>query len=240
MSLGEKYKQWNEPKISSLPFEGGRYAVLAISGSLESARCFQEIAEGLAEQTVIVHPRSVANVCEDALKKTRSKLLKFIDDPQVTAEERQQHLINLNFEGLLAYFEGTPPRAFIYRLDLGSGLAIRSKHTFEAIGCGSDVAGFILTGGDLSTYSKEEAIALAFYVVEACKKFDQACGGPVQYMFLKADPKSHPSRESKELTEIFGDAVKATDEEIQNLITQIIMSKIHDAYVDLLQKGESP
>jgi len=239
MSLGPKYKQYNEPKISDLKFADGNHAILAISGALDAARYFQEVLEKLAETFMPTTERSIADAGELAIKQTRTKLLDYADHRHVTSDENQEHLAQNDFEVILSYYFGTTANPFIYRIKLSNGLAIRSRHPYEAIGCGSDIAGFILTGADFRDYEKEEAIGLAYYTVEACKKSDQACGGPVQYMFLPATPGARPSRDSKEISGFFGNAVREVDDGIQNLITQMIMSKVHEAYLELIKTDEN-
>lgn len=238
MSIGDKYKQWDEPKISQLKFADGRFAVLAISGMLSSARYFQEHLESAALSSPVTNDRTIPNLAEVSLKRTREKLLDFINQPQVTPDERQTHLAENNFESLVAFFHGTPPRPFIYRLRLFNGIAELSRHPYEAIGCGSDIAGFILTGGKLGTYEQEEALALAFYVIEACKKFDQACGGPVQHMFLSNNPTTAPAFAPPEVTKSFEEAVRSTEPHVQNMITQSIMSDVHQAYMKLIESDK--
>ena len=233
MSTGTKYKQPNEPKIGVLKFSGDQYAILAIAGSLAGARCFQQILEIDTVSLKITDERSIANCAESALKKTRSKMLDYADHPSLAGDGKQAHLDQLDFEVLLAYyFDGKP---FIYGLSLSNGIAIRGRHPYEAIGCGSDVAGVILTGADFSSYLTEEAIGLAFYTIEACKKFDQACGGPIQHLILDASGKHAPAPLSKQKSDWYEEAVRKIDQDTQLLISQSIYAAVQEAYFKVVQ-----
>lgn len=233
-AAGTKYKQPDEPKVSSLAFAGDHHAILAISGALDGARSFQQVFEEVAFKTEVLNRDSIANAAEVAIKQTRSRMLEYVDHRGVTSDERREHLAQQDFEVLLAYyFDGTP---FVYSLKLANGIAIKGRHPYEAIGCGSDIAGVILTGTDFKTYLTEEVIGLAFYTVEACKKFDQACGGKIQHLILGVSGKEAPAPLSERKASLYQQAVRKTDEDIQLLITQSIYSGVHEAYRKMLDE----
>lgn len=227
MSYGSTYKQCDEPKVIKIKFEGENYAVMAIAGSLDGARCYQEILESKAATTRVEDARTVVNVSENALKEARKKLLGYLDDPLTTSAERQVHMEGHDFEVILAYYHADIP--YIYTLKLYNGIAIKSRHTFEAIGCGSNIAGFILTGGDLKSCDLISAMATTAYVIESCKKFDQACGGEIQHMILSKAQDYCPYSLSNFLIQTYKDAVNRTDDKMHSLIVKTVTDEIESA-----------
>lgn len=235
MSLGGKYKQHDEPKVSSIKFGNFHYAGMAIAGSLDAARDFQEILESESKNVSVSHARSIADLAEAVLKKTRNRLIGYISDNKTNAEERAQKIMDSDFEVILAYYFGAPLKPYIYHLRLSHGLAVKGVHQYESIGCGSDVAGLILSGSKMADLTNEEAVCLAYYTVEACKKFDQACGGPVQHILINEDPSVEPLPMEPNALKIIERVVKEKSESIQNLITQYIVSGVYDAYLEEIE-----
>ena len=225
MSIGSKYKQCNEPKLQGIRFPGNKWAVLAIAGSLDGARLFQEEFEAQAVTTEIKDERTIPDLADSVLKKTRSKILDSITHPSTTNEERQAHLSELNFEGIIAFYSYGPylSTPHFYTIDLRRALSFRSQRAFETIGSGSDIAGFVLTGADLKRYLPSSAIGFAAYTIESCKRFDQSCGGPLQILMLDESSPNPPWTAPADLLSELSETAQRTADEMH----QEIADRIH-------------
>jgi 20S proteasome alpha/beta subunit len=221
MSTESKFKRFDERKVFPLRFADGTWALIAISGLLDSAARFREILEAKTELATVSHSRSIANTMEEALRETRSHFVSYISGEGVTDNEKAQHLELLHFEVLLAYYHDGKP--YLYHSALHHGSAIPCRNTFEAIGCGTDVASFILTGCDMPNRDDGEALGLAFYAVEACKKFDKQCGGPFQHLVLKSGKGAVPGTFSSKLMAIYADAFWQSEAIIHRAIIDSII-----------------
>ena len=218
MSTESKFKRHDEKKVFPIRFADGTFALIAISGLLDSAARFREILEAKAELVTPTHARSIADTMQEAMRETRSQFVGYITADGASDDEKIQHIELLHFEALLAYYHDGKP--YLYHSALYHGQAIPCRGAFEAIGCGTDVASFIMTGCDMANCDDGEAFGLAYYAVEACKKYDKACGGAFQHIGLKPGKGAIPGT--------YGEAIMA-------IYTQAFMNSeaiIHKAIFD--------
>jgi hypothetical protein len=209
MSVSEgKFKRWDERKIFPIPFKGGTYAMVAVSGSLDAASYFREILKRKALETEPSTAKTIQDVTEEAMKETRVKFLDYLNDGITTSEVRQTHLGSFKFSVLLGYYFEEKP--FIYCIPFWHGRAVPSEHAFEAIGCGDDIAPIVLDGADLHTFDLGTAVGMAVYAVEICKKFDTNCGGRVQHLMLGPESGTEPEAYSQWKMDIYDAIAKKT------------------------------
>lgn len=221
MSMGSKYKQCNEPKLHSIRLSAEQWAILAIAGSLDGARMFQETFESEAFGVELKNERTISDLADSVLKNTRVRILDSVDHPSLTSVERENHLADLNFEGIIAFYFRSRPH--FYTIELRRALTVRSQRPFETIGSGSDIAGFVLTGAELSRFHSESAIGFAAYAIESCKRFDQACGGPLQILVLSETGASHPWAPSAELLREISENVQRTSDRMHGEIADHVV-----------------
>lgn len=175
---GSTFQQWNERKVVEIKFQDGSMALLAKSGSINVGNLFQEDFETLAATVAPKSPRAVASIAEQSLKTVRDKLLSSHHHPNFDKDSSRRYLASVDSTYLLAYFyEGKP---YIYRLELDCAQAFPSKGNFEAIGCAGNLASFLLSDVNFPEMNFGQCFGLAFYAIEMCKKYDQACGGITQ------------------------------------------------------------
>ena len=84
------------------------------------------------------------------------------------------------------YFEEKP---YIYTVSLHTCMANRAKLHYEAIGCGGNLGGYLLSEFSYPKMDSELATAIAVYVVESVKKHDAYCGGATKVAILRQPKK---------------------------------------------------
>jgi 20S proteasome alpha/beta subunit len=225
MSSGDKFKRYDEPKVFHIPFrislvpatpaedEDEAPPVLphgitvAISGSLDGANYFRDILERRIRAAEIKNNSDIASAMEASARETREKIVAVVPPNTASKEERDDQLGALNFSAIVAFFLSNRP--FIYTISLWHCLAVKSPRDFETIGCGGDIASFVLTEAHLPRMKFANALALAIFAVEMCKKFDQACGGKVQHRAILRETGYYPTSFSEESIEKYSNAANS-------------------------------
>lgn len=217
---GGGFKRWDLPKLTGVRFKNDVYAMIGVAGVVTSANQFRDVFERMAATVDATGPQSIADTAEQAMKETRRRFLDFLDDGVTTTEQKQKHLETLNFAVLLGcYSKG---KAHLATSEFWHGLFQWSRLPFETIGCGHSVANFVLSGCDLPSLNFSDALGLAVYAVDRCKKFDDACGGPVQHLMTNEGRAGYPFAFSEWILDVYAKAATALDKLIpQTLIASI-------------------
>jgi 20S proteasome alpha/beta subunit len=168
-------KQCDTNKINPVQFVNG-WALVAESGDAELSQkavaTFQEFAS-------VLNPTSEKEIifkAEQAVKSVRQQQIALYQGQNFSLEEWQQEFRdNRPFELMIAfYFNKTP---HLYTLSLSTGIAHKINLHYAAIGCGSNLGGYLLA--ELSTPEMPSYLAtpISVYIVESVKKHDAFCGG---------------------------------------------------------------
>lgn len=84
-----------------------------------------------------------------------------------------------NYSLLIANYFGTPARPFLFTLDFPPGIATQQKK-YTAVGCGANLAEFLMSWFPFSEMKLAEAAITAAFVIGEVKKADYYCGGPTR------------------------------------------------------------
>lgn len=231
---GDTYKQYGEEKLFALEFADGSSAMIAIAGSLDAANLFRETLERSAKGLGVSDAQDIPRCVEAALKDTRRRLLDYLED-DATEDQKRQHLLDMQFAVLLGFWFETKP--YIYESGLFHGRTILCRRPFAATGCGANVAGYILTGGDYAHYETERAHGLAVYAVEMCKEFDNACGGDTRVMSVESG--GRPERMSALKVRVYVAAVNQVRKTMQGELAASITKQMAEVYWQLATTSSS-
>jgi 20S proteasome alpha/beta subunit len=196
----ETGKSWSTNKITDLEHSSG-HAIFAESGAdITSSFILEELKILLTEKTTQKTP--LPKLVRMAVRKVRDKLR--FQNFECSSEELEG-VINrngLNSFLMFAHYDGENPG--IYTVSLTIGIPQRSKNSFAVVGCGSDLANYLLS--NLLNAKKElnsklppekrqpidecgidtdEALYIAAYVMEIVKRHDPYCGGPTKLAILR-------------------------------------------------------
>ena len=182
----------NVAKIFKVEFADGNTGLLAQSGHDDTANNVVEIILEKAKETpLLVHPRSFAELVEDAVGSLKRRLRKqFVG----TDLEFQKHCLDYNFELMTAHYFKDQPQVFTVSFVLGLANRARSEQPYAIIGCGAELAKFFLDRLDIPDMQLGEAIASAIYTVEEVKKSDLRCSGPTKAAYTVLPKATSPSR----------------------------------------------
>ena len=226
MSSETSFQRWDEPKIFPVQFKGGESAMIGVAGSMDGANYFREFFERMAAGVAIetVEGRMIADTAEKALKETRRRILDQIDDGVTTSEQKQEHLLGFNFEVMIAYLCGG--KYHLFTSELRHCLMLESRRLFETTGSGKEIASFVLTGCELDQCNYSEALGLAVYAVDRCRKFDSFCGGPTQHMIINEGQNGVPFSFSSWILEIYDRAAGNLDKSTPLAIKAAISAEV--------------
>ncbi len=215
--VGGKFKRYDEPKVFHVPFhiplarqpldesDDAAHPVIphgiavAISGSLDGANYFRDILGRRIRSLEVRSGIDVAAAVEESARETRQQILAVFPPDSASQKERDDQLGALNFESIVAFYFGNRP--FIYTIALWNCLAVKSQRDFETVGCGADIASFVLTEAHVRLMKFGHALALAVFAVEMAKKFDQACGGNFQHRAIIRETGFYPIQISEDSIE---------------------------------------
>jgi 20S proteasome alpha/beta subunit len=171
-------KECDFKKIARIQFKDGHSALIARAGVISTADLFQEHFEQLAGASEVTDWRTIANVAEAAIKQARQKMMDGFHHRDLKKGEMQAYLAGELCTILLAYVFQRQPYIFVF--DSIGANPIKQTHPFVALGSGSLIARSILQGFEFNSLKEYEAVGLAFYTIEMCKRTDLYCSGPVQ------------------------------------------------------------
>ncbi len=172
-------KRMDAEKIRAIPFENTT-GILATSGNVALSYRVAEITKSKCVKGPLSDVWQFAENAEAALKEVRTALLEpYAGRP---AEELDKLCREYEFSLLLADFHGTEPGLFT--IDFPPGVAVKHKR-YAAVGCGANIAEFLLKWFDFSKMQLTEAVLTAAFIVGEVKDADSMCGGPTHLRWIK-------------------------------------------------------
>jgi hypothetical protein len=120
--------------------------------------------------------RTAADLALEALAKVRQELRKQHFDCGAEELNRIIRDQGLNFQLMIAHYHDAKP--YIFTVNFETGSSKKCVHQFEAIGCGSGIATYILNRfGIGKDFPFQHGMLAALYTIEETKKVDPFCGG---------------------------------------------------------------
>lgn len=178
-------KTWRTDKMTELEWIYGR-ALVAESGATVTSALVVEELQGLCKDRAA--GKSLPAVIELAVRKARERLR--AQHFGCSSEELQSIIQRNEMECELMIAHNDPsegPR--LDTISFTTGINRRAKGSFDAVGSGADLAGYLLE--DLCTASQDCEIGsvIAVHVVETAKHHDPYCGGPTKLGILRRPSK---------------------------------------------------
>lgn len=178
-------------KISIVDFANG-VALVAESGSAELSGKAVEILQEKAKGQKISDYRMIAELVEQSLREVKRAIVKQNEGFNYTAEKwekffREEYPVDL----MVAYYFDSKPH--IYTVDIFTGLASKAKTHYEAIGCGANLGGYLLSELSFENMNANLATAIAVYIIESVKRHDAFCGGATKVAILRRPEVPNPS-----------------------------------------------
>jgi 20S proteasome alpha/beta subunit len=165
-------------KIGIIKFKDGNKAIVAQSGDDDLGSRIIENMGVRADDLQLNDWQSVAELANGVMLQEQIKLRGPFEGKQYTDAGFQQILRGFDLSLIIAHYHNKKP--YIFTSDFYPGRASRKRRSFVAIGCGSTLASFILSGFDFSKLNCMETIAAAIYVIDEVKGIDPRCGGKTQ------------------------------------------------------------
>src|SRR2546430_1547556 len=119
------------------------------------------------------------------------------------------------------YCGGLP---YIYTIEFPAAVPTKQKQ-HAAIGCGANLAEFLLSWFDTGQMLFIEGMVTALYIIEEVKKYDAYCGGPAQLGYISFED-NHVARMPAEVVSFLGDEMDLLDKSFKNQWQPSLASKI--------------
>lgn len=176
-------KRSDVEKISIVEFENAT-ALVAESGTAQLSGKAVEILQEKAKGKKLTDYRMVAELAQESLREVRTYLVKLNEGCNYSDDKWERYFRDESSVELMVahYFENKP---YIYTVDLFTCTANKAKLHYEAIGCGANLGGYLLSEFSYPIMDSELATAIAVYVVESVKKHDAYCGGATKVAILR-------------------------------------------------------
>jgi 20S proteasome alpha/beta subunit len=167
-------------KLNVVYFKDGNSGIVAESGNDALSSRAVEMIYALSKGRKMDDYRSLATCAEEAIADLKNQIR---SQYKGTAEELQKHFEDYAFELMIAHYWGGEP--FIFTLDFVLGLATLKKRRYVSIGCGWQLADFLISPLDVVEFRTAHGMWTAVYAVEQIKKFDSRCGGITRSAVIK-------------------------------------------------------
>ncbi len=170
---------------SEIVSRNGWHAIVAVSGNAEMGNILLE-QFSLSPFVDILHPRdaldhAILQFKRDFMRKAFSaKAADFYKKCKMAQAE-------LSFSVLMACYDKSQPA--IYEASIPFFAANKRNYRHYSIGCGKDVANYLLKPFDFSEMTSHRATLAAIWAVNEVKKADPRCGGDVQVILVSAGEK---------------------------------------------------
>jgi 20S proteasome alpha/beta subunit len=176
-------KRVDSIKITPFKTKDGINGLIGQSGNAMTGGRASEIISQMARDTDISDYRTIADLSQSAIRTLKEEMRAQQGDCPMSELREFISQQNLDCALMLAYyFEKTP---YLYAIDLVHGIATQQMTDYSVLGCGSNVAEFILREHpNISKMLSGYAIALAVHVIEQVKEVDAMCGGPVRLAMI--------------------------------------------------------
>ncbi len=183
-------KRCDANKISLVEFKNLKVLVAQAGYATFSGRAL-EIFEAAAKDKEITDYRMIVEMAEKAMRQMKDEAR--FQQGDCTMEELRDFVWKHELEAkfmLAYYFEGNP---FLFTLDMVVGVANKVNSHYDAIGCGANLGGYLLSELSYTKMDSGLAAAIAVHVVESVKNHDAYCGGETKAAILKDPNNNHPS-----------------------------------------------
>ena len=170
-------------KISTVEFSNTT-ALVAESGAAEQSGMAVELLQKKAKNRELTDYAMVAELAQESLREVRNYLIKLNEGCNFSEDKWERYFRDDNQVELMTanYFEGKP---YIHTVSLHTCMANRAKLHYQAIGCGANIGGYLLSELTSPKMDSELATAIAVHVVESVKKHDAYCGGATKVAILR-------------------------------------------------------
>lgn len=176
-------KRSDVEKITKVEFSNAT-ALVAESGSAQLSGKAVEILQEKAKARELTDYRMVAELAQESLREVRNYLTKLNEGCNFSDEKWERYFRDENpVELMVAHYFANKP--YIYTVDLFTCTANKAKLHYEAIGCGSNLGGYLLSELSYPKMDSRLAAAIAIYIVESVKKHDAYCGGATKVAILR-------------------------------------------------------
>lgn len=204
--------------MTEIAYPYGRALVAESGAVLTSAKAVEYLGQ-MAKDKTLFDERGMAGVAAQAIRKVRNELR--YQQFDCSAEELQDFIYReeLNCELMIAHDHGGP---CIESISLTIGIANRTKHFFDAVGSGADLAMYLLSDLCLPEMNYSTAAVVAAYVVEAVKRHDPYCGGPVKLGILRLPKLLPPTHEPSPLPHYYSPPILLSQSEADELVTMAL------------------
>lgn len=217
-------------KLNVIYFNDHNSGIIAESGNDALSSKAVEMIKTLAAGRKLDDYRSLAECAEEAVANLKDQIR---NQYKGSAEELQKHFESYAFELLIAhYWRGKP---FIFTLDFVLGFATLKKRKYVSIGCGWQLADFLISPLDVGQFRTGHGMWTAVYAVEQIKKFDARCGGETRSAVIKSKDgisnaqisEPGPMKDAVEEALLVAEEVKANwITTAQNSIQRLVQRKI--------------
>jgi 20S proteasome alpha/beta subunit len=176
-------KRSDVEKISVIEFSNA-VALVAESGAAQLTGRAVELLQEKAKGKELSDYRMVADLAQESLREVKSSVIKSNEGCNFSEDKWERYFRDDNQADLMVahYFENRP---YIYTVDISNCIANKAKLHYEAIGCGANLGGYLLSELSYPKMDSELAAAIAVYVVESVKKHDAYCGGDTKVAILR-------------------------------------------------------
>jgi 20S proteasome alpha/beta subunit len=215
-------KSWSANKMREIKYGQARVLVAESGATLTSTDAVESLAR-MAEDPEMSSNHSLPELAELAIKSVRDKLR--FQNFECTSEELQNFIgrNGLECELMVAHYSNGPK---IHTVRLTMGVASPARLYFETVGCGSDLANYLLTDLCEPNHGYRINTLIAAHVVETVKRHDPYCGGPVKLGVLRADPDDSPLIFDQRQTDNFVQLVSRIDAETKQSRLRIMQDAL--------------
>ena len=178
-------KRCDARKITEVEF-GDKSVLIAQAGSAELSSKAIDILEERAKGVVIADKFTVPRLAEESVREVRRRLVSLYEGQDFPAAEQERYFRDDNpFELMVAYwFEGKP---YLCTVNISTCFAQLHHSHYHSIGCGANLADYILPELIIPNMPWKAAVFSALLVVEKVKQYDAYCGGPARLGIITPD-----------------------------------------------------
>jgi hypothetical protein len=179
-------KSLDTQKISIVNFLDAQVLV-AEAGSADLAGSAIAEMQKIAKDVKLENKDTVQNVARQAVRQIRSQLVEMNKDCGFSGDDWKRFFFeDHNFELLVAHFWVKTPS--IFRIDLESAIPTRETKLYASIGCGRNIADFLLHEYQRADPVFENGLLIAGAVVEKTIDHADGCGRPTWVGMLHPVP----------------------------------------------------
>lgn len=220
-------------KLHIVEFRDGFNGLIAEAGNADYAAL---AIEGISKRAsaMDMKPDSLAVCAEEAIADLKTRIRK---QQEWKSEELRAHFEERSFQLMLAsYLDGNP---LLHWVGLETGLPHKITKSYYAIGCGADLANFLISKTPYDKCNVAAGSLIAAYAVEEIKRFDNRCGGQTNAAGMRWIASGKRGRVVIAITEEGDSGKKTLNQEAASFADQVksdIYKKAHDRIDQLLDE----